>query len=935
MPDNKNDQRVRAGVGHFDKIIVEEGGIQFAKDGVIKTSGGGSVHFQPEGDGKVFVRDDEVGSGLLSFEDEGTPQGTAPTLNVVGAGAAVTVAGGKATLNVGGASGVLEIQKDGSKIDDASILNFLRNGMTVDVAAGIADITVPGLSTVVVQASPNFTADDDLLQYPTVAQALAKADALKTAGAPFVAVKIDGEFPEENLQVNNGVRLIATPGAARITGVAAPTSVPLVALDGLSSIYGIDLFPQAANPGEAIITTKGSALDARIARCRIGDYSNNWGAGIRIEERAVANTFAFLKNNFVFGVLDYGVEVMGVKSGCYNGAIGMMFGTAGNAVIRVLNGTYTGPVPVNGFYIWNSAVKGLSVFTPYTFSMGSFARAVCHNCDVDLNSIQAPNVAQVSITSPEFMYQSYFPDPGLPGVPVGFGSVQHGFSEVRNELTDHDNRIYDNQANVGFLAAGLARVDDISAEDFDGMVVEDFVDDAGMDLPNSFGYTLEGQKAKFYSELVDDDFEGYANTAALVAAWVPQDVSVTVTLETGGAYQGTKFMRFTGSSSASGKTVTRDFGAGGVDYTVHRARTFAARGSGSPQTFSFQWQIQDVDGRLATSLPISVPNSGPWVKYTIPKNSMTIQSGFKWFAVRYVRIVVGTIAPAASMTWDFDVPGRQRTGRLVNPVLIDNCETLTPANGAWSTVSGPTLTLTPSANSRQGSNHFSAVFTGVATSFEYKRTWTTGYMPDVQYASVVEFWWRTSSVTVGGNIPTPFLYLKDAAGNEVSIVTGGGVGVLTVKPFLTDSVEEWRAFTFNLSEAQYVTQVTTFNPQQIVEMRLVSNGGVTGQFTWGIDYIRIGDPGIITAEDSTIDDTDELRSFFPLAASKDQDVLLEMAKVSSPNGFGIIGALNGSVQVGRRGDTDWAVFPGSNTYAIWRLVASKDAEVAGVSTIWR
>jgi len=166
----------------------------------------------------IIVEDGEVvsggGGGNLAIEDEGVPQGTARTLNVVGAGAQISVAVDTATLNVGGASGILEIQKDDVRIDDASILNYKGNGVDVGVATGIAALRFSQDPAAIVEVDYNFPADDDTFrQYTSIATGLTKAAALASALGDYVACVVHpGYYVEQGLIVENSVALIFEDG---------------------------------------------------------------------------------------------------------------------------------------------------------------------------------------------------------------------------------------------------------------------------------------------------------------------------------------------------------------------------------------------------------------------------------------------------------------------------------------------------------------------------------------------------------------------------------------------------------------------------------------------------------------------------------------------------------------------------------------------------
>lgn len=81
---------------------------------------------------------------LLVFQDEGTPQGSAGTLNIVGAAASVAVAGGVATLTISGST--LDFQDEGMPLDPASTFNVTGSGATLTSSGGTATLDIPGFT---------------------------------------------------------------------------------------------------------------------------------------------------------------------------------------------------------------------------------------------------------------------------------------------------------------------------------------------------------------------------------------------------------------------------------------------------------------------------------------------------------------------------------------------------------------------------------------------------------------------------------------------------------------------------------------------------------------------------------------------------------------------------------------------------------------------
>jgi hypothetical protein len=97
-------------------------------------------------------------SGSLSVSDEGASQGTATSMNFVGAGVSVGVSSGIATVTIpGGISGISVKEEGGASLGSATIMNFVGNGITVAFGSGTATVTVGTASSAEINAG---TVDD-------------------------------------------------------------------------------------------------------------------------------------------------------------------------------------------------------------------------------------------------------------------------------------------------------------------------------------------------------------------------------------------------------------------------------------------------------------------------------------------------------------------------------------------------------------------------------------------------------------------------------------------------------------------------------------------------------------------------------------------------------------------------------------------------------
>jgi len=182
------------------------------------------------------------GSGGIEFRDEGISQGSAAIMNVVGAGAGVSISGGVATLNVGGASGTIEVQNDGVKDGDASILDFIGNGVKTAFAAGKSSLEFPEIPLDVLMVHPSFTDDNDLQQYSTVEAAITRAKAIRNPGSREVLIWVRTAIyqPTARWDLHDGYGMVFDPMVSfDFSSWAGGTT--FIQFAGNTTLKGVDL----------------------------------------------------------------------------------------------------------------------------------------------------------------------------------------------------------------------------------------------------------------------------------------------------------------------------------------------------------------------------------------------------------------------------------------------------------------------------------------------------------------------------------------------------------------------------------------------------------------------------------------------------------------------------------------------------------------------
>ena len=133
-----------------------------------------------------------------------------------------------------------------------------------------------------------------------------------------------------------------------------------------------------------------------------------------------------------------------------------------------------------------------------------------------------------------------------------------------------------------------------------------------------------------------DNFESYADTPALVAEWVASDPTNTfVTLDTGTVHGGSQNMGIQcRKNQSSGDTITKDYGAGGIDYSSYESLSFWVF---NDIDLTCIWKINLIDTSAnVASLQYNQANN-VWTKQDLSLFDFSNFAGMDWENIRYVQ----------------------------------------------------------------------------------------------------------------------------------------------------------------------------------------------------------------------------------------------------------------------------------------------------------
>lgn len=96
------------------------------------------------------------GASTIGIEDEGSPQGSAGTINFVGSGVNASVGGGVATVTItGGGGGSITVADEGVAQGTATFLNFIGSGVSTTVTSNTASIVINATGSTALHTQPS------------------------------------------------------------------------------------------------------------------------------------------------------------------------------------------------------------------------------------------------------------------------------------------------------------------------------------------------------------------------------------------------------------------------------------------------------------------------------------------------------------------------------------------------------------------------------------------------------------------------------------------------------------------------------------------------------------------------------------------------------------------------------------------------------------
>jgi len=622
------------------------------------------------------------GASGLNFKDEGAVVGSSTTLNVVGAGAQVVMDGLEAKLNVGGASGVLEIDKDGVRVDDASILDYLGNGVDIDVTGGIAALAWPQVVSAEVVIDQSYPADSDTFnQYNTVANGITKAIALAAVGPVTVRFK-KGIYTEEGVVIpgsNYPLTLEFEPGAI-FTGAATPAD----------HIFKINSAGQATNPlwikgfnfrpaGNTIAysvfkLTSGSQVmfDGITWEMRIGNYYSRrafiegddgvWGQSSRIWGR----------NIYTKCLATYGVVNLSGHWECdwQNSSFWAYGKSSSYGNIHHVNGTI--PSAVNCHYFTNCAFGP----GPRIIHLDSNINYWLNGTFVDYSDSYILSNENGANNDGDSILQSAVTDQGSPAtVDWGMGVLNAGLKQ-----TEYNSMLIASQVKLELQ---------LSYQDYRGFYVEGYDDAVGIDVANCNGIQpdYDAGYVDLHDDQVADNFDQYADVAALTAVWSLVGAGMVLNLGPSGGSDGGKYMTFGFGANSDDGYCTRSFS------TPLRLRdmnyfSFSTKFVGSIAT-DLYIQLIDGTGKVANGPTFSDTPSGGWDEKTYVIGNFTLPvAGFNWNNITAIRFRL-SVTLVNSGQYQIDDIHVHKDEVWTAQTVIDQMDTLT----GWTAVAGTAPTL--------------------------------------------------------------------------------------------------------------------------------------------------------------------------------------------------------------------------------------------------
>lgn len=816
--------------------------------------------------------------GGLVVDDEGFVLGTADEMDFINPGVDVNVVNGKATVNVAGDAGTIQMSKDGTIMGNASILNFVGNGLD-SIGGGIARILSPQITDRLVRVSPDFMAQSDLNQFPTIAQGIAAAVALKAGGMPLVGVLVEpGPYNEYDLIVPDGIVLGFRPGAC--LAPAAPAGQYLgshfdIRMEGVSYLIGFRSYraPVAESGGGYALVFAPSFegyVDGVVLESPHESYS--WDGWFRFEKRTVP--WPRIPEQEGIRIDNVRVNAPGVDY-----PIHMVGAYPNEQTVTFNNCIFEAPrTDISAFITYEggpSTYSALSGWGNLRFRNCSFAARFISGASLVLGEragVEFTNCAglplsstKVAITgSPANWRDRIFlsgGDMSSQNWVLPYGESKSTIEEGMMLAGGMQRDLSSMSSDVALLAAQVNSLNSFQSEPYDGMGVWDFaeVGDVFNNGQNGAKFNSTSMQVDINGDWVADSFDAYADSPALNAVW---SLSVgafgVLTLQATGGYDDGKFMRLTQSpgpgnpSTYVRRTVTPPAYSALQGFTSLKYRWKASGNFGTGARF--RSCLMDSSGTRFIYGPWhTITYSGSWAEVTITRQEyLRSDPAFDWNSFTTVRFNIDTAGSPYLGVLDIDGLEIIQDEPWTRSALITSFDSLV-ADG-WSGTQG-------SGDAFDGSGYVTKNIPAKSYFIVTSKTMPAGtYFTQITDATVavramarIKNW--TSSLLTGG---TFHLTLTDSAnqnamfyGAQYSAGASEGYIDAGLSPGEMSGNMQWKSILFCMSDAvigssHWTDPPAAFNFNQVKTITLAFSvyGSLVG-YDVDLDLLEAGTPGVL------------------------------------------------------------------------------------------
>lgn len=799
-----------------------------------------------------------------------------------------------------------------------------------------------------IEVNPKFSASNVYNQYPSIAEGITRANALVGLGANLVDVSYRGVFAEDNLVVGKDVILSGTPGS-KIIGLPSPiVTDPIVELTENGIFQNGIIEPQVTRDYAltARKTTNQALVRARNSLIKIPASAGVIvGSAIKIFEAAAdpagdQNTKILADNVFI----DVGEGIL-LASTFLN-----CVWVEGKGKIVMNNCSFITALGLNMARLQNTgsltgANRCLEAFNSVLLNIGANGTTRYHI----LGDIWTRADVRGSVTEPRFCSfvdvdaLNFWPYDSLdlsqtayPEAPSSKGSIQYALATSKADIATNLNTTEINASNIGLAVAEMERAEGVAAGDYENLLLESYDNDDDIDTVNSQSYELEGGSVDFLTHVDIDDFEGYADTPALQAIWAPDGASnLTDNLLTTGGYLGGQAMEivFNGINSSNGY-IQKDYGGSRPDWTFYNDLKLAIRATGLSETIELIVELEDYGTNSAKVGGLYISADQPWLMLNLDFNDFTVDPGFEWWNIRYIRFNCGSVTGSDAGTWEIDILSSDIISKFTQSSLIDSLDAIgTPGTDGWSLSVG---SITPTSGSqREGTGNFQIPIPA-AGNIILTRDWPGSgtYAPNISADTAMRLWARQSSGTF--TIAQLWLTLTDESGDKVAIQFANS-------PSFSSTITVWTPMSWILSSFKFIAPSTSFNFAQVVKMEFQTNGITGGPGVLELDLFESGDSSLIIENQQDISaGFSEIKAYAPSAGSI--QYVLDVSGANSP-GFNLAqlndSEYNWGIKIGDARDFgEWLAQTNTNDKLQFRLVGvaisgESVTKVSGVSILWR